>query len=290
MKKILLCALACVLVLAALALSAEKSVIRLGLLSKLNTTEEEFGEVWRKNFAPPSGELEVIIRFYDSMVAMQMGVNRREIHEMVLPEAAAEYALSINPDLEATLVLRSKGMGLAFGFRDDEEGRTLRDRVNSTLEAMRNNWTLPILEGRYLSSHADPQPVKFATTDGAQTVRVAVTGDLPPLDYIAPDGTPAGFNTAMLAEIGSMLGVNVELVEVDAGARTAALTSGRADVVFWYEVSANSDIQPDVPEGVILSQPYYEWDKFIHVRRKAPEASAWWDFFGRNNILNMYWR
>ena len=290
MRKILLCALAGVLALAVLASSAEKSVIRLGLLSKLNTTEEEFGEVWRKTFAPPSGELEVIIKFYDSLTAMLMGMNRREIHEMVLPEAAAEYALNVNPELEATLVLRSKGMGLSFGFRDDEEGRTLRDKFNASLETMRENWTLSILEGSYLSSRADPQPVKFKAFDGAQTVRVAVTGDLPPLDYIAPDGTPAGFNTALLAEIGNMLGMNVELVEFEAGARTAALTSGRADVVFWYEVSANAETQPDVPEGVILSRPYYEWDKFIHLRRKAPEASAWWDIFGRNSILNMYWR
>ena len=278
------------LALAVLASSAEKSVIRLGLLSKLNTTEEEFAEVWRKTFAPPSGELEVIIKFYDSMTAMQMGMNRREIHEIVLPEVAAEYALNINPDLEATLVLRSKGMGLAFGFRDDEEGRTLRDKFNASLETMRDNWELAVLEGSYLSSRSEPQPVKFAKTDGAQTVRVAVTGDLPPLDYIAPDGTPAGFNTALLEEIGNMLGVNVELAEFESGARTAALTSGRADVVFWYEVSANAETQPDVPEGVILSQPYYEWDKFIHIRRKAPEASSWLDFFGRNSILNFYGR
>ena len=62
---------------------------------------------------------------------------------------------------------------------------------------------------------------------------MAITGSLPPLDYVAPDGTPAGFNTAMLAEIGSRMGKNVELVQVDSIGRAAALASGAVDAVFW---------------------------------------------------------
>ncbi|MBQ7154321.1 MAG: transporter substrate-binding domain-containing protein [Synergistaceae bacterium] len=285
MKKIF-CAVIVVLMFAALVNPAERKVIRLGLLSKLNTTEEEFAQTWQKTFAPKNEELEVIVRFYDSLAAMQMAMNRREIHEMVLPEAAAQYILNMNPELEATLTLRSKGMGLAFGFREDSG--ELRDKFNSALSELRDNWTLSVLEGRYLSSRNDPSPAEFRHFDGAATIRVAITGDLPPLDYIASDGTPAGFNTAILAEIGNILHVNVELLEIDAGARTAALTSGRADVVFWYEVSPQAQTQPDVPEGVMLSQPYYEWEKFIHVRKAPPQASSssWWDF--RDGILGLY--
>ena len=283
MKKVL-CAVVVVLMLAAMVSPAEKRIIRLGVLSKLNTTEEEFGEVWRSTFAPNNEMLEIAIKFYDSLTAMLMAMNRKEIHEMVLPEAAAEYALRMNNDLEATLVLRSKGMGLSFGFRSDST--ELRDKFNDALSALRDNWTLSVLEGSYLAARNEPDPVKFQRFDGAPTVKVAVTGDLPPLDYIAPDGQAAGFNTAILAEIGSILHVNIELLETDAGARTAALTSGRADVVFWYEVNAESDTQPDVPEGVILSRPYYEWDKFVHIRKAPPKASSWWDF--KDGILNLY--
>ena len=81
--------------------------------------------------------------------------------------------------------------------------------------------------------------------------------------------------------------MNVELVEVDAGARTAALASGRADVVFWYEVDTTAATQPDIPEGVIVSQPYYEWTKFIHVRKAVRrEAPAKWDI--KNSILDLF--
>ena len=286
LKKILL-AFTCVLLFSACANSAEKSIIRLGLLSKLNTTESEFSSAWKKRFSPPNGELEIIVKFYDSLTAMQMALNAGEIHQIVLPEISAEYILNINKQLEAALVLQSDRMGLAFGFREDNSA--LRDKFNQALDSMREDWTLPAIEGVYAASpgNSEPEAVKFNKFPNAQTIRAAVTGDLPPIDFIAADGTPAGFNTAVLAEIGRRLHMNIELTEVDAGARTAALASGRVDIVFWYEVDMTSENQHDIPEGVIVSSPYYEWQKFIHVKKAAPKPEAEkWSII--DSIINLY--
>ena len=62
---------------------------------------------------------------------------------------------------------------------------------------------------------------------------MAVTGCLPPMDYVAPDGTVAGFNTAILAEIGRRIGKNIKYSQVDSGGRALALSTGSVDVVFW---------------------------------------------------------
>ena len=276
---------------ASVCLASEVRVLKLGILSNLNTTEQEFAETWKKTFAPNNETLEVNVRFYDSLTAMQMALSAGEISQMVLPEAAAEYLLSRNPEYEATLTLRSKSAyGLSFGFREDNTA--LRDKFDDALGSLRWNWRLGTLEGLYIASSgaADPEPVKFEKFDGADTLRVAVTGDLPPIDFIAADGTPAGFNTAVLAEVGNALKMNVELVNVDAGARTAALASGRVDVVFWYEVDTSAEAQPDVPEGVILSQPYYEWNNFLHVKksqRSGGSSSSGWDV--NKSIWDMFW-
>jgi hypothetical protein len=53
------------------------------------------------------------------------------------------------------------------------------------------------------------------------------------MDYVAADGTFAGFNTAVLAEIGKRLQKNIELVQVDSVGRALALSEGTVDVVFW---------------------------------------------------------
>ncbi len=81
--------------------------------------------------------------------------------------------------------------------------------------------------------------------------------------------------------------INIELVNIEAGSRAAALASGRADVVFWYEKDTSSENQPDVPEGIILSEPYYEWNKFIHVRKAIKQNSGSnWDL--KQSILDLF--
>jgi len=103
------------------------------------------------------------------------------------------------------------------------------------LTAMREDGTLAGLIRQYISE-ADMQalnPVEIARFDGAETIRIAVTGELPPMDYIRADGTPAGFSTAVLAEIGKRMEKNIELVQCSNIGRTLALSSGQVDAVFW---------------------------------------------------------
>lgn len=270
--------------------AAERKLITLGILSKMNSTEEKFTEVWKRTFAPDNETLEIRVKFYDTLTAMQMALNAGEIAQMVLPDAIAKYVMAANPDYEAALVLRSNGMGLAFGFRDNDT--ELQEEFNRALAYMRNNWILAAIEGVYLASPNgnEPAPVKFRKFDGEPVIKVAVTGDLPPIDFIAPDGTPAGFNTAVLAEIGMFLKKNIQLVNVDTGARTSILASERADAVFWYEVDTSGKVQSDVPDGVILSEPYYGWYNFIHLKkaeeRKSSPAREW--DLGRE-LMNLFY-
>ena len=266
----------------------EKRVISLGMLEKLNSTEESFSQEWQKSFAPHNELLEVRVKFYPNLNALQMALNAGEIKHIVLPEVSAEYLMNQNPEYESVLVLHSKGMGLAFGFKTGSEG--LRDSFNRAITSMRDDWTLSALEGMYLATAGKnpPKAVEFAKFDGAGTIRAAVTGDLPPVDFMTDDGNAAGFSTAVLAEIGKRLGINIELMNIESAARSAALASGRADVVFWYEVVKGSVTQPDIPEGVIVSETYYDWEKFIHLRKNPDKGKSWgWNIFTRD-FLDFY--
>ena len=287
MKKFL-CLILLFSIISSSAYALEKRVIKLGLLSKLNSSEEEFLDTWKKTYAPKNENLEIIVKFYDTLPSMQMALNAGEIHEIILPDVVAEYIMNTNKEYVSRLVLRSKGMGLAFGFREDS--KELRDSFNAALSALRDDWTLSSLEGVYIASPNEQslEPVEFVKFEGADTVKVAVTGDLPPIDFIAADGRPAGFNTAVLAEIGAYIKKNIELVNINSGARSSALASGRADVVFWYEVDMSADTQSDVPDGIILSKPYFEWNRFIHLRKAEKEYSGsnWWSM---RDFLNLYW-
>ena len=181
-------------------------------------------------------------------------------------------------------------MALCFGFMGDN--RELVQKWNEALNSMRNDWTLSALADKYVKNFQknnspyeyiygiderskrkkkENEAIKFERFKDAPTIKVAITGDLPPIDYVAEDGMPAGYNAAVLAEIGRRLKVNIVTVNVSTGARTAALVSGRVDVVFWYEVDRSLESQLDAPENIILSSPYYEWNTFMHLRNADDE-------------------
>ena len=212
------------------------------------------------------------MKFYDSVMLMQLALNKGEIDVFAAPEFVGEYMLRKNPEYKMRAFLISKTpVALAFGFL--EEKAALRDRFNKVLWAMGDDGTNGIIARDFISGPkaSNPETVEFEKFDDAETIKIAVTGDMPPLDYVDAAGIPAGFNTAIIAEIGRRLHMNIELVNVETGARAMALKSGRADVVFWFQIFSGYESfteQPDIPEGVIVSTPYYGWNKNMLIGKK----------------------
>lgn len=272
MKKIF-CALSVVAVLAVCAYASVIMTARVGFLTRLNTTEEEFSRIIQDSTRTTGWNLlsnrhELYgVKFYDSLTAMLMALDKREIDEIALPEIVAGYITAENPAYEICCMSQMrKPMSLAFGFK--KENVALAEKFSHVINDLEDDWTLPELQGIYIYSYENPKPVEFAKYEGADTVKVAVTGDIPPIDYVGADGSASGFNVAILAEIGRRLKVNIELVDIEAGARNTALMSGRVDVVFWYETAQNNAWDLDAPEGVILSEPYFSWNRFMHIKKK----------------------
>ena len=137
----------------------------------------------------------------------------------------------------------------------------LKNDLNKAIKAMATDGTLANLSKQYiieLKEGAEPPAVPITQIEGADTIKVAVTGDLPPFDLVLADGTPAGFSTAVLAEISKRINKNIELVSVDSASRAAILSSKGADVVFWVAVPKNSNLFPeniDKPAGISVSEP-----------------------------------
>ena len=268
-----------------------------GILTYLGTTEGEFQEGLddlRKAMAPlfPSDESDGanedmlgsfildlvktrrVVHFYDSFLSMQMALRSGKIDEIVLPEPVGMYLISNNSNYDISFSMNMMPSTISFGFK---QGNTkLQKEFDTAILAMRNDGTLAKLVRKYITElNGEPEAAKFTSFKNAETIKVAVTGDLPPIDFIAADGNPTGYNTAIISEIGRRLKKNVRLISVDAGGRSAALASGRADVVFWYRNTETSKIKSsklknavrDANSGVILSVPYYEWDTDLVITR-----------------------
>ena len=250
---------------------------KIGMLSLARTTAEDFTKtvaankakivLWELRDDKPDAPDEY--RFYDNFNAMLLALEAGEISGLFLTRPVAEYIIAQNSALKVSGVTgMAVQLGYAFGFMNNDKGQALCTKFNEALSVIKNTGRLDELKAKYLVNPGtkDPDTVSFAAFSGKETVKVAVTGDLPPLDYMTADGKAAGFNTAILAEIGKYLGVNIEVVQADTAARVPALTSGRVDVVFWFSVflSPNSR-QADLTSDVVVSAPYYTNDGMIFV-------------------------
>ena len=223
--------------------------------------------IWR--LTRPEHKHGTTLKLYDNLAGMLMALQTGEIDEILASKSTAEYIINMNPEFEVCCAQRTAGSYLAFGFKESN-GVILQRNFNTAIRNMKKDGTLSELAAKYCANPGkdSPEAVNFDTFPKAETVRVAITGDFPPMDYVAPDGKPAGFSTAILAEIGRRLKINIKPVHVDTAARTAALMSGRVDVVFWYQLLNGTKFQPDAPEGVIFSEAYYDWDTFLHIKKK----------------------
>jgi ABC-type amino acid transport substrate-binding protein len=263
-KKHLISAVAMLLALMLLGLScgalAEGKTY--GTLSFLNLTEEEYdamgssmrrpmeeilfldGVLEKKDSQVPAGR--PAIHYYDTLSAMLMGLQAGEVNAIKVPYYTGKYLCSANNNLmmrveyhpeKATEITdwALSWFGSGYSFMMKEENTALRDAFDAQITAMKEDGTLQKLIDEYIikaSEGGEPVAIAFEKFEG-DPIRIAVTGSLPPMDYVAADGTFAGFNTAVLAEIGKRLQKSIELVQVDSVGRALALSEGAVDVVFW---------------------------------------------------------
>ena len=265
-----------------------EDVVRLGLLGYMGTTEEAFQkgfDNFRDNISPEKlpedthsypfirqlVERRREVHFYSSLMTMLMGLRSGKVDEVILPESTGRYVMNMNSNYQGESYTSMFTLQLSFGFLENNE--KLRDEFNAAILAMKEDGTLSAIENEYV--HNPEHKIKSLKPEnfpGAETVTVAVTGDMPPLDMFAGDGKPAGYSTAILTEIGKRVHKNMRFMNTDAGGRSQAITSGRADVLFWCQTMSNDPVNhhmPDElgnlfsenPQGIILSEPYYTWNR-----------------------------
>ena len=253
-------ALALVLVFVPSVCFGAKDEALLGRLSKLGITEKELNTDLAE-----SSELKIFsaFKFFDTLNSMLAAFRSGRIAAFSLDSYTASYLLSRT---DQYALFRPSGVpvyNLNFSMLLREEDSELCGRISSAIRDMKADGTLETLKKKYIDdciTGTDPEAVKPEHFDGAQTLRVALTGDLPPMDYISAAGQPIGFNTALVSEIARRLKMNAEFISVDSGARAAALSSKICDVVFWSETGCfnnreGADVE-DIPEHTIITESY----------------------------------
>ena len=284
MKKLVLLAVTLVMVLSlCLPAGAEPAVEvtkygNIGRLSKLNITEDQLNDVLKDIMVNSICNRYV---FYDTMTDMLMALQRGDIVVLETDQNTVRYIASRNDGIvDRPPYLNPNNLLFCMLLR--EEDAELCDRLSAAIAEMKEDGTLEQLRQRYVEdviTGVDPDAVEPEIFPGAPTIRVAVTGDRPPMDYVSARGEPLGFNTALIAEIAKGLGINVEFVNVNCAARGIALATGVCDIVFWMEVGdfenwEGADFE-DQPENTLVTDPYLS-------------VSLWWAVRADSPVVNVY--
>ena len=244
---------------------SQATIIKLGMISHLNASEKQMEEylfkVQEKSRAKVVNHVPI---FFDNLSLMQMGIESGKVDVISTYKSVGDYLMANTGKYEVVNDEWVKGLTDNFCFAVRDEDTALKAELDKTINEMKSDGTLEKLVNEYVVNvdKKNPPKIEIPKVEGADTIKVGVTGDLPPLDLILPDNSPAGFNTAMLAEISKRLGKNISIVQIETGARAAALQSKLIDVVFWVIVPYGDDIPNDIdkPEGLELSAPYFKDD------------------------------
>lgn len=243
---------------------SQGKIEKVGMLTHANIDEKQIDD-YTKNFYSAQGvtTAQQQTTYYNSLNSMQMGLTAGNIDTIRTYGSVANYMTGRDSKLA---IKNSQTVQLVdnFSCAIRENDTELKEKFDAAISSMKSDGTLDNLVEKYiknLKADEEPPAVAMPKIAGAETIKVGVTGDLPPLDLVLADGTPAGFNTAILSEISQRIVKNIELVQIESNARAAALTSGQVDVIFWVVTPEGESPIPanaDTPAGVTLTQSYYQ--------------------------------
>ena len=237
---------------------------KIGALMPIGLDEEGYKR-WTKSIAEVEGQTAYTapntVVFFDNLSSMLAALKAKQIDRFATSKVVADYIVAHNKDLEIINYNLKPVLGYSMAMRESDKATV--DEINNAISSMNNDGTLEKLIKREINAlnGAEPTATELTKIEGAPTIKVAVTGDMPAMDCILANGTPAGFNVAFLNELGKRINKNFELIDVDAGARAAALASGQVDALFWVVGTYDQDRKAlpyplDSMKDVAISIPY----------------------------------
>ena len=192
----------------------------------------------------------------DALAAVLSG----KVDAVFAPRVVSEYYAKRNDKLRIIEPGDHYKIEIVMAVRSEDQ--TLKSDLDSAITILQGNGTLKNLEDKWIINLPvinEPASEAIPKIEGAKTIYTGVSGDFAPLDYIAADGRPAGFNVALLAEIGKILKINFEVVSIESQAKFIALNSKKIDAIFFQIYGKPLDyLYTDVKSTFLATIPYYK--------------------------------
>ena len=199
--------------------------------------------------------------YYNNLTSAIMDLNSGKIVALGLEKSSAAYVAARNENL----IFEIPGDFVheaSYSMMTMDTNKEVYDILNDAIKEMKADGTLDTLIENELTAYIESDPLAKDRPhfDGAKTIKIGVTGDLPPMDFVASNGKAAGFNIALLTEIANRAQVNFELVQIETGARAIALSNGKVDALFWAKertCTVCGAEGAEKVEGTLVTESYF---------------------------------
>ena len=267
MKRFLALILAGLMLLSLAACGGKDDVEKSGALhvNMSGLSDEHF-----KHIGDDLGFADVETVEYNNLSTALMDLESGKIQAIGLEACIAKYIAAHNENIIAEFTSSDR---TNFSMMTMDTNTEVYDILNNAIKAMKEDGTLDSLIANELEAYinSDPTPKALPHFDGAKTIKIGVTGDMPPMDFVAANGEAAGFNIALLTEIANRAQVNIELVQIETGSRPMALSSGKVDAVFWTKsitcTECNGTWNEEI-KGTLVTESYFS-DNIASVKLKS---------------------
>ena len=261
MKKLLALLLAVLILLSLTACGAkEDKVIKVGVLQSdgIKAIDSEKHRAHEREERKIALDATVERVNYNNLSAALMDLESGKITMFFAEESTANYIASRNDKIAVV----KDSATTNFSMMTMDSSKDVFDILNNAILEMKADGTLDALIENELKAYieSDPEAKDLPKFEGGKTIKVGITGDVPPMDFVASNGKAAGFNIALLTEIANRAQVNIELVQIESGARPMALSSGKVDAVFWTKSFTCNICGNDVSEkieGTLVTESYF---------------------------------
>lgn len=236
-----------------------KKTIRIGNLEKLGM--EQRSHSFMTSAQPPSTLRDYRDKHidYPSLSTLLMALKGGQIDVIdTLPYCTVNYLSQRDQVLKP---LRTE-LTMCFVMATGKNNQPLCQGLDSAIRSLQKNGKMAHLVKQWItdlpSDAAPSNPLPMPVFEDAATIRIGVSGDFPPLDYVDASGKPAGFNAALAGEIAAYLKRNIQLIPIEANARMTALSSGKIDAIFWLQqFGGDRIVWNDKEAELLITTPYY---------------------------------
>ncbi len=169
-------------------------------------------------------------------------------------DSFARYVVARNENLTTV----ETNIPVFFFMGVQKENTALQATLNEGLKKLKENGKLDALIETWLRNTPTDEELTaqvIPEMKGEQVVKIAITADCPPLDYVDVTGKPCGFNVALLSALSEVTNIRFELVEIASSARLVALQSGKVDALF-YTISKGA-YMPKQENRLLFTDSYY---------------------------------